>query len=94
MLEPVFEEILANKYIIIEGSLWLIQDKFKSNFNKTVWINVPQEIANARGKKRDNEVYGVDHDELWDQVWGPRETESFNKLHPDKNADIPLDNLY
>ena len=92
--QPVFEEILANKYIIIEGSLWLMQNKFKTNFNTTVWVIVPQDIANARGKKRDNEVYGINHDELWDQVWGPRETESFNKLHPAENADILLDNIY
>jgi len=92
--QPVFEEVPTNKYIIIEGSLWLIQDKFRPYFDVTVWVNVPQDIANARGKKRDNEEYGVDHDELWDSVWGPREKDSFNKLRPDKNADILLDNDY
>lgn len=89
---PVFEEVPADKYVIIEGSLWLIQDKFKPYFDVTVWVNVPQNIANARGKKRDNEEYGVDHDELWETVWGPREEDSFNKLRPDMKADILLDN--
>jgi uridine kinase len=89
---PVFEEVSARKYVIIEGSQWLIQDKFKQYFDTTVWINVPQDIANVRGKKRDNEEYGVNHDELWDKVWGPREKESFIKLRPDKHAEIILSN--
>lgn len=89
---PVFEELPASKYIIIEGSLWLIQDKFEPYFDTTVWINVSQDTANARGKKRDNEEYGVDHDDLWDNVWGPREKETFSKLHPDKQAKILLNN--
>jgi len=89
---PVFEEIPARKYIIIEGSLWLMQDKFEPYFDTTIWINVSQDIANARGKKRDNEEYGADHDDLWDNVWGPREKKSFAKLHPDKQAKILLNN--
>lgn len=91
---PVFEEVAASKYIIIEGSLWLFQDKYKPYFDTTVWINVPQDISNARGKKRDNEKYGVDNDSLWDTVWGPREKESFIKLQPDKRADVLLSNEF
>jgi uridine kinase len=91
---PVFEEIASNKYIIIEGSLWLMQDKFKQYFDTTVWIDVQQDIANARGKKRDNEEYGVNHDELWDSVWGPREKDSFIKLRPDEHAEILLNNNF
>jgi uridine kinase len=92
--QPVFEETSLNKYVIFEGSIWLIQNKFKSFFDLTVWVSVPQDIANARGKKRDNEEYGIDHNELWDNVWNPREKESFDKLQPDANADILLDNDY
>jgi uridine kinase len=91
---PVFEEVPTGKYIIIEGSLWLLQDKFKPYFDTTVWVDVSQDIANARGKKRDNEEYGVDHDDLWDNVWGPREKDSFAKLQPDKHAEILLSNTY
>jgi uridine kinase len=90
--QPVFEEVPVNKYIIFEGSIWLTQYKFKQFFDLVVWVNVPQDIANARGKKRDSEKYGVDHDELWDNVWSPREKASFNELEPSKNADILLDN--
>jgi len=90
--KPVFEEVAANQYVIIEGSIWLIQDKFKNSFDLTAWVDVPQDIANARGKKRDNEEYGVDHDKLWDEVWSPREKDSFNKLQPDKNADLLIIN--
>jgi uridine kinase len=91
---PVFEEVTANRYIIFEGSIWLMQDKFKNYFDLMVWINVPQDIANARGKKRDNEKYRVDHDELWENVWGPREKDSFEKLQPYKIADVLLDNNF
>lgn len=89
---PVYEEVPASKYIIFEGSIWLIQNKFKKFFDLMVWIDVPQDIANARGKKRDKEEHGVDHDELWDSVWSPREKDSFSKLQPAENADILLSN--
>lgn len=92
--KPVREKVLANKYIIIEGSIWLLQTKLKQYFDLTIWVNVPQDIANARGKKRDAEEYGVNHDALWDNVWGPRENDSFNTLRPDKIADILLENSY
>lgn len=91
---PVFEETSVNKFIIFEGSIWLVQDKYKNYFDLMVWVNVPQDIANARGKKRDNEVYGTDHDELWDNVWSPREKDSFDKLRPEKTADLLLDNNF
>lgn len=91
---PVFEEVVTQKYIIIEGSLWLMQDKFKHYFDTTVWINVPQDTANARGKKRDKEQYGVNHDDLWENVWGPREEDSFIKLQPDKKAEVILNNNF
>ena len=90
----VFEQVTVNKYIIFEGSMWLLQERLRPYFDLTVWVDVPQNIANARGKKRDNEEYGVDHDELWDNVWSPRETESFNKLNPATTADILLKNNF
>lgn len=90
----IFQKISPRKYIIIEGSIWLMQSKFKQYFDLTVWIDVPQNIANTRGKKRDNEEYGVNHDELWDKVWGPRENDSFNKLRPNINADLLLTNYF
>lgn len=92
--KPVFEETHAKKYVIIEGSIWLMQNAYRPYFDTTVWVNVPQDIANARGKKRDAEEYGVQYDELWDMVWGPRERDSFIRLKPNENADISLDNSY
>lgn len=90
----VFEEIPVDKYIIFEGSIWLLQEKYKPYFDLTIWVDVPQDIANARGKSRDNVEYGVNNDDLWDNVWGPREKESYNRLQPAKHADILLDNNY
>lgn len=89
---PVFEQKSAKKYVIIEGSLWLMQEKFEPYFDTTVWIDVSQDVANTRGKKRDNEDYGLSHNDLWDNVWGPREKDSFEKLHPNKHAQILLNN--
>jgi uridine kinase len=80
--------------LLLKAQYGLYKSKFKRFFDLTVWVNVPQDIANARGKKRDNEEYGVDHDELWDTMWSPREKDSFNKLQPDKNVDLLLDNDY
>jgi uridine kinase len=90
--KQVLEKLPVTKYMIIEGSAGLIQDKFLAYIDLTIWIDVPHKIANARGKRRDKEEYNVDHDELWDNVWTPREKESFKKQRPDKKADIIFDN--
>lgn len=90
--KQVYEEVTATKYMIIEGSSGLIQDKYLQYFDLSIWLDVPQEIANNRGKKRDIEVYHVDHSELWENVWSPREKTNFIKQRPDKRADILFKN--
>ena len=86
------ETTSPNKIIIIEGSAGLFLPKYIDYFDLKIWLDVPQSIANARGKKRDKEEYGVDHDQVWDNVWSPKELETFTKNRPDKNADLLLQN--
>lgn len=77
------------KYVIIEG-VGLIRDSLQEYFDCTVWIDTPFDIAIARGKKRDKEEYGADHDKLWDEVWGPNDRDYFEKCKPKERADFVL----
>jgi len=90
--KKVYEEAEPAKYLIIEGTAGLFQEKYLQYFDLKVWIDMPQKIANARGMKRDNEEYRVDHNDLWNKVWIPLETESFQRQRPDRKADILLSN--
>jgi uridine kinase len=90
--QQVFEKIAIGKYVIVEGSAGLIQDRFLRYFDLTVWIDVAPDIAHARGKRRDRVEQHVDHDDLWDNVWGPLELQGFEDLRPDMKADVLLSN--
>lgn len=77
------------KYVIIEG-VGLIRDSLQEYFDCTVWIDTPFDIAIARGKKRDKEEYSIDHDKLWDEVWGPNDKDYFDTFKPKEKADFVL----
>ena len=86
-------EARVGKYVIIEGSAGaLIRDDFRAYFDLTVWIDVPADIAHARGKTRDRVEQGVDHDHLWDEVWSPLENAWFDEHRPDLKVDVLLSN--
>ena len=89
----VLEKTRVGKYVIIEGSAGaLIRDDFRAYFDLTVWIDVPADIAHARGKRRDRVEQGVDHDHLWDEVWSPLENAWFDEHRPDLKVDVLLSN--
>jgi uridine kinase len=77
-------------YLIVEG-VGLLREDLKKYFDITVWINVPLEIASERGKSRDREVYQVDHDALWANLWIPADKGYAEKHRPRENADFLLD---
>lgn len=90
--KQVIEEMHPGKYLIIEGSAGLFQEKYIRYFDIKIWLDVTHEVANIRGKKRDSEEYEINHDDLWDNVWSPRESKFFEKQRPDLRADILFKN--
>jgi uridine kinase len=88
----ILEHVALGAYVIVEGSAGLLRDSYRGYFDLTVWIDVPADIAHARGKIRDKVEQGVNHDELWDNVWAPLELDAFAKQRPDLKADVLLSN--
>ncbi|RPI17348.1 MAG: hypothetical protein EHM58_09780 [Ignavibacteriae bacterium] len=79
------------KYIIIEG-IGLLRNELKHYFDFSIWLDVPLDESIERGKKRDKEKYNVNHDELWDNIWGPNDNNYFKKHKPLTLTDYLLKN--
>jgi uridine kinase len=75
------------RYVLIDG-IGLLESKFTQYFDLKIWMDCPYELALERGKKRDKEEQGVDHDELWDTIWGPGSQDYFKRARPDLRADV------
>ena len=56
-------------------------------FSYTIWIECPIEIAIERGKKRDNDNYGVSQDENWDGIWRDNDMQCYQEFDPMENAE-------
>jgi len=76
------------KHIVLIDGIGLLEEKYLHYYDVKIWIDCPYETALDRGKKRDKEEQGSDHDELWDTVWGPGSKLYFDRAHPDTKADI------
>ncbi|MBI4268667.1 hypothetical protein HY627_02460 [Candidatus Uhrbacteria bacterium] len=81
--------ISLTRYVIIEG-IGCIRDELMHYFDLTVWLDVPLTIASERGKKRDREIFNIDHDKQWDEIWTPNDKDYFERCHPVQKADFIL----
>ena len=83
------KNILVSKFTILEG-VGLFRKVFMKYFDYSIWINCPLGVASERGRKRDNELYKVNHDKEWTKIWTPNDRDYFEKYHPDLLADITV----
>ncbi len=81
-----WREVRPNGLIIIEGVSTLGED-FNSYYDLRVWIDCPHELASQRGMERDKNIYGVNHEQLWKEIWIPGERE-YGKTEPWNRADM------
>jgi uridine kinase len=72
------------KYLILEGCSLLHPDLMPF-YDFTIWIDIPLELATERGAARDRS-WGLDHDNLWNNLWKPNEADFFKKYHPERQA--------
>ncbi len=77
--------------LIVEG-VGLFRPELLKYFAYKIWVDVPQDIANARGKKRDREVHLNPQDEKWDGPWRRNDEEYFDSYKPKEQADLVIDN--
>ena len=84
-------EVPHSGFLIIEG-VGLFRPEILKYLNYKIWVDVPQEVANARGKKRDREIHKNPQDEKWDGPWKRNDEEYFNDYKPKEQADLVLTN--
>ena len=84
------KKVTLKKYLIVEG-VGLIREDLRRYFDLMIWIDMPIELASARGRKRDrDEPHAPGHDVLWDAVWIPNDQDYFESLQPASQADFLL----
>lgn len=81
------EKHSVERVVLVDG-IGLLDRKYSEYFDLKIWIDCPYEVALERGKRRDKEEQGSDHDELWETVWGPGSQRYFKSMRPDLSADI------
>ncbi|MBL4818048.1 MAG: AAA family ATPase [Deltaproteobacteria bacterium] len=74
--------------LIFEG-VRLLQPDLMSNFDVSVWIDCPQDLAMKRAKARDREQGNSEETVLqWDTHWGPIDRKYFDMYRPDRLAAV------
>jgi uridine kinase len=73
--------------VIIEG-VYSLHPDLRSYYDLSIWVNLSQDQAAQRGIDRDLNIYKVDHQNLWKNIWMPKEKEYVNSTKPQEAADL------
>lgn len=84
-------DVPHSRLIIVEG-IGLFRPELLKYFAYKIWVDTPLEIATARGKKRDRDVYRNPQDEKWDGSWKRNDLEYFETFKPKDGADFVVSN--
>lgn len=79
-----------SKGILIVEGVGLFRPSLMKYFAFSIWIDCPIETAISRGKKRDREEYGVNHDDNWDGLWKKNDLQTYHEFSPQKAADLVI----
>lgn len=79
------QEMPTTDLLIVEG-VGLFRPNLMQYFDFSIWIDCPLDVAIARGKKRDKEEYGQDHDQLWDGLWQRNDQDYQREYRPKETA--------
>ena len=60
------------------------------SWDLAVWLDVPAETAVAQGIRRDHELYEVDTEPAWREIWAPTDLLFLARFRPDLAADLVL----
>jgi uridine kinase len=77
----------ASGSVLFVDAIGILHPDLAGAFDLTVWVDVPLEVATARGAARDRAV-GDDHDRLWNEVWTPNERDFDARFAPRAAADV------
>jgi uridine kinase len=78
---------LPQASVLVIDSIGIFHPELLPWFDLTVWVDVDLEVAQARGMARDRAA-GLDHDDLWTDVWPPNDHEFEQTFSPRDHADL------
>lgn len=73
--------------IQLVDAVGLLHPELLPRIDLAVWVDVPLEVATARGMRRDRQA-GNDHDALWREVWAQNERGFDARHRPRERADV------
>ena len=78
---------LPHASVLVLDAIGIFHPDLLPWFDLTVWVDVDLEVARARGMARDRAA-GLDHDDLWAQVWTANDREFEQTFFPADQADV------
>jgi len=84
-------EVNNNGILIIEG-VGLFRPELMKYFTFKIWVDVPLEVALARGKNRDRDENHNPTDECWDGIWKDNDVQYFDVFKPKESVDLIIQN--
>lgn len=89
--ERAWREVAPVAALIVEG-VGLLRPDLLPDFDVTVWIDCPLEVAAERGILRDRAEYGIETAADWRERWVPNDRDFFARFRPDLAADFLYSN--
>lgn len=84
-----WHKVSQNQIIIFEG-MTALHDSIRPNFDLTIWVECPADIAHERGIQRDKNLYKVDTEKDWQNLWIPKEEKYIKEVNPQSKADVVI----
>lgn len=81
------ERLAQPARVQLVDSVGLLHPALLPHLDLAVWVDVPLEVATARGMRRDRAA-GNDHDALWRDVWAPTERAFEERYRPRERAAV------
>jgi len=83
---------ISHKGVLIVEGVGIFRTELLKYFNIKIWIDCSLDVAEARGIKRDREVFHSLHDAQWYKTWRENDEQYFETHKPKEVADIVVPN--
>lgn len=80
-------EVSRSRILLLEG-IGILHPDLSDLFDLKIWVEAPFHASMENGIKRDRELYGLENEAEWREIWIPNERAYFDKFRPDLMADI------
>lgn len=81
---------LPRASVLVIDAIGLFHPDLLPWFDLTAWVDADLQMAQRRGLARDRAA-GLDHDDLWADVWTPNDREFEQMFSPRDHADLVVD---